>query len=31
MLIKQEAVNATKSRMAAKLEPKKWWSEEITG
>jgi hypothetical protein len=31
MLIKQEAVNATKSRRAAKLEPKRWWTEEIMG
>jgi hypothetical protein len=31
MLIKQEAINATKSRKAAKLEPKKWWTEEIMG
>jgi hypothetical protein len=29
MLIKQEAVNATKSRRAAKLAPKAWWTEEI--
>jgi hypothetical protein len=31
MLIKQEAVNATKSRRAAKLEPKNWWTQEISG
>ncbi|MDR0732250.1 MAG: hypothetical protein LBF63_11315, partial [Treponema sp.] len=31
LLIKQEAINATKSRRAAKLEPKKWWTEEIMG
>jgi hypothetical protein len=29
MLIKQEAVNATRSRRAAKREPKKWWGEEM--
>jgi hypothetical protein len=31
MLIKQEAVNATKSRRAAKREPKRWWTEEVFG
>jgi hypothetical protein len=31
MLIKREAVNATKSRRAAKLEPRRWWTEEIFG
>ena len=31
MLIKQEAVNATRSRRAARLEPKKWWTEEAMG
>jgi hypothetical protein len=31
MLIKREAVNATKSRRAAKLEPKRWWTGEIFG
>jgi hypothetical protein len=31
MLIKQEAVKATKSRRAAKLEPKRWWTEEVFG
>jgi hypothetical protein len=29
MLIKREAVNATKSRRSAKLEPKQWWTEEL--
>jgi hypothetical protein len=31
MLFKQEAVNATKNRRAAKREPKKWWTEEMLG
>jgi hypothetical protein len=31
MLIKQEAVHATKIRRAARLEPKRWWTEEIMG
>jgi hypothetical protein len=31
MLIKREAVSATKSRRSAKLEPKRWWAEEVQG
>jgi hypothetical protein len=31
LLIKQEAINATKSRRAAKREPNKWWTEEVMG
>jgi hypothetical protein len=31
MLVRQEAVKASKSRRAAKLEPKRWWTEEIFG
>ncbi|MDR2746740.1 MAG: hypothetical protein LBB77_04765 [Treponema sp.] len=29
LLIKQEAVRATKIRQAAKLEPRPWWGEEL--
>jgi hypothetical protein len=29
MLIKREAVAASRSRRAAKLEPRRWWTEEI--
>jgi hypothetical protein len=31
MLIKQEAVNASMGRLAAKIKPVKWWGEEIFG
>jgi hypothetical protein len=31
LLIKRDAVNATRSRRAAKLEPKQWWTEEVMG
>jgi hypothetical protein len=31
MLVRQEAVKASKSRRAAKPEPKRWWTEEIFG
>jgi hypothetical protein len=29
MLIKQEAVDASRSQRAAKIEPHKWWTEEL--
>jgi hypothetical protein len=29
LLIKQEAVHATKIRRAARLAPQRWWTEEI--
>jgi hypothetical protein len=31
LLIKREAVTASKSRLSAKLERKKWWTEEMFG
>jgi hypothetical protein len=31
LLIKQEAVSASKSRLSAKVEPKRWWTERMFG
>jgi hypothetical protein len=31
MVIKQEAMNASAGRLAAKIKPVKWWTEEMTG
>jgi hypothetical protein len=31
MLVRQEAVKASRSRRAAKQEPKRWWTEEVFG